>query len=100
MLPVRADESCDLLPIDLRRSKAQFFFKCLFEYRYVAVFAENKGDDEPIVPRADLTIRPDVSRKSSQFFPGRGQPGDEYFESLTVLPARLAQWLCQSARRT
>src|SRR5258708_6461456 len=62
-LLVRANELGHLLSIDLGRSEAQFFLKCLLHHRNVPVFAENQRDDEPIVPRADLTIIPDVSKK-------------------------------------
>src|SRR5260370_17266453 len=61
---IRANELGHLLPIDLWRSEAQFFLERLLQYRDVPVFAENERDDKPIVPRADLTIIPRVSKKS------------------------------------
>src|SRR5579884_717510 len=53
----------DLLPIKLRRRKAQLLFKRLLQIQNVPVFTKYQRNHNPIIPRADLTIGASIPNK-------------------------------------
>src|SRR6185437_1124805 len=55
----------NLLAINGRRGESQFFFKRLLQNINVAVFAEHQGNNQPVISRANLSIRAVVSGKCS-----------------------------------
>jgi len=60
---VEPREFRNLPAIDLRGSESKFFLERLFQDMQISVFAKDQGKNKPIIPGADLAIRPLVSKK-------------------------------------
>jgi len=55
---VEPREFRNLPAIDLRGSESKFFLERLFQDMQISVFAKDQGKNKPIIPGADLAIRP------------------------------------------
>ena len=53
----------NLTPVNLRRCKAEFLFKRLFQNSQIAVFAEDERKNEPVIPRTHLSVISVISEK-------------------------------------
>src|SRR5260370_1207436 len=60
---VEASKLGPLSPVNLRPRKAQLSLKGLFQYADFAVFTEHQRDDDPVIPRANLSVTSPVSEK-------------------------------------